>query len=200
MIIDENIFVQIPTYIFWKDLNLKYRGCNTDFAHVAGINCVNQVIDKTDYDLIWGDTHADLYRLGDLSVLDGIKQESIIEPQYRADKTVNILITKRTLLDKNKQIIGVIGSYTEHRDVNYHSRYDVSNHNIPLSKQQAECLYYLAKGMTSKQIANEMDLSYRTVEHYVSDIKCKLKCRTRSELIDKALSINFIKYRLINNG
>jgi DNA-binding CsgD family transcriptional regulator len=43
--------------------------------------------------------------------------------------------------------------------------------------------------MTMKQIAYELGLSPKTVEHYLETVKLKLKCHTRQELIEKALAI-----------
>lgn len=44
-----------------------------------------------------------------------------------------------------------------------------------LTRKQAECSRLLSHGYTSKQIAKNMDISYRTVEGYVLDIKSKLQ-------------------------
>lgn len=57
-----------------------------------------------------------------------------------------------------------------------------------LSTRQFECLYYLARGMTMKQIARKMMLSPKTIEHYLAAIKNKMSCSTRYELIEKAIS------------
>lgn len=57
-----------------------------------------------------------------------------------------------------------------------------------LSKREIECVNYLIRGMTAKQIGTIMDLSHRTVEFYLKRIKNKLTCRTKSELIAKVLN------------
>lgn len=59
--------------------------------------------------------------------------------------------------------------------------------NPILSKQQTECLRWLIKGMTAKQIAKSMNLSPRTIESYIENIKCKFNCTSRIDLIVKAL-------------
>ena len=65
-----------------------------------------------------------------------------------------------------------------------------------LTNQQSECLYHLVRGRPIREIAKQMDLSPRTVEHYLEAVKSKLNCKTRSELIEKALQMPFIKTRL----
>jgi DNA-binding NarL/FixJ family response regulator len=65
-----------------------------------------------------------------------------------------------------------------------------------LTDRQVECLYYLVKGMTIRQIASQLTLSHRTVEHYLETIKRKLQCNKRCELIEIALKMQEIKDRL----
>jgi DNA-binding CsgD family transcriptional regulator len=58
-----------------------------------------------------------------------------------------------------------------------------SQEPIYLSTQQSICLEKLTQGKTSKYIAREMQLSPRTVEHYLERIKRLLGCKTSKELI-----------------
>lgn len=52
-----------------------------------------------------------------------------------------------------------------------------------LSPQQTKCLSLLIKGMSSKEIALEMQLSHRTIEHYILAMRAKLNCKNIKELI-----------------
>ena len=54
--------------------------------------------------------------------------------------------------------------------------------NPILTKRETECLYYLTKGETIKEIAIHLHLSPRTVEDYLNNIKSKTGCSRRSEL------------------
>jgi DNA-binding CsgD family transcriptional regulator len=58
-----------------------------------------------------------------------------------------------------------------------------------LSKQQKECLRYLVKGMSTKKIAQMLQLSPRTVEHYLDAVKTKFRCGSQMELIDKVFKL-----------
>jgi DNA-binding NarL/FixJ family response regulator len=58
---------------------------------------------------------------------------------------------------------------------------------IPLTNQQTACLKQLALGNTYKQIAHELGLSAKTVEHYLDAVKLKLNCQSRSDLILQAI-------------
>lgn len=54
--------------------------------------------------------------------------------------------------------------------------------------RQEECLFFLIRGKTCKEISNILRLSVRTVEQYVEQLKNIFVCDTKSELIEKAIS------------
>jgi DNA-binding CsgD family transcriptional regulator len=56
--------------------------------------------------------------------------------------------------------------------------------NYPnLSKREQECVDFLVKGQTVKQIAAALQLSLRTIEDYINNLKDKFHCETKAELI-----------------
>jgi len=54
---------------------------------------------------------------------------------------------------------------------------------IHLSIQQSRCLELLMQGKSAKKIAIEMELSHRTIEHYLDKIRKILGCSSNKELI-----------------
>lgn len=54
---------------------------------------------------------------------------------------------------------------------------------VRLTEQQAVCLKLLAQGKSSKEIANQMKISYRTVEGYIANTMELLGCSSSKELI-----------------
>ncbi len=56
---------------------------------------------------------------------------------------------------------------------------------IKLSQRQLDCINLLLTGATSKEIALQLNLSYRTVEDYINAVKQKFHARNKSELILK---------------
>jgi DNA-binding CsgD family transcriptional regulator len=60
-----------------------------------------------------------------------------------------------------------------------------------LSPRECECIRYMMRGMTTKQIAAVLCLSPRTVEGYIANVKNKLNCKNRYEIISKVLGENF---------
>lgn len=59
--------------------------------------------------------------------------------------------------------------------------------NVYLSKQEVKCLRLLVAGKTIKLIGQHLELSPRTIEFYLENIKRKLNVKTKSELIEKVL-------------
>lgn len=66
------------------------------------------------------------------------------------------------------------------------SHYHLKNgdHKIALSKREAQCLNYLQQHKTIKEIAKFMELSPRTVESYLNNVKMKAGCSSINVLLD----------------
>lgn len=66
--------------------------------------------------------------------------------------------------------------------------------NYTLSPREAECLQLIATtGKSTKQIATLLNLSNKTIESYIRNLKIKLRCHTKAELVIKALTRNIVK-------
>lgn len=63
---------------------------------------------------------------------------------------------------------------------------------IDLSQRQSECLFFLLRGKSAKSIAKLLNISYRTVESYIEDIKYRLACSSKSEIIEKAWKLGYM--------
>ncbi len=59
---------------------------------------------------------------------------------------------------------------------------------VKLTPAEEECLYYYFHGFSAKETAIKMDLSYRTVETYLAQVKDKFACKTKAELRKKLFS------------
>ncbi len=113
----------VPAGIFWKDKELRYLGCNPNFANDAGVESPREIIGKVDYDLSWTKAQAELYRYDDRQVIDsGIPklyyEESLNTPD---GKTIWLQTSRIPLRNTHQEVIGVLGVYqdiTEQKQAN----------------------------------------------------------------------------------
>lgn len=139
-----------------------------------------------------------MYLAGDEDVLSGLPIYNKIEPiTHGKNQDGLIRINKIPLFDADGKIIGIVGNYTDVVDPQFYGVKNIRNKkNIALTKRQIDVLVCLASGMSAKQIANELEISHRTVEHYIESLKIKLNCDNKAKLIVKALTIGIVVARL----
>lgn len=89
---------------------------------------------------------------------------TLIKPTFRFDR------------EKNRLLLG--------KEFNYEH----------LTKRELDVLKYTMLGYTAKKIAYTLQLSYRTVEAYIITLKFKLRCATKSELIEASVKIGLFRY------
>jgi PAS domain S-box-containing protein len=109
----------IPVRVFWKDKNLVFLGCNTQFARDAGFEKPEEIIGKDDFAMGWRD-QAELYRADDRLVIEGGETKLLFEePQTTpSGELLYLLTSKLPLRDAAGEIVGVLGTYydiTAHR-------------------------------------------------------------------------------------
>jgi PAS domain S-box-containing protein len=110
----QNIIDLLPVRIFWKDLSLKYLGCNLAFAKDAGKTSPIELIGKDDFQMGWRQ-QADLYRQDDMKVINsGTKKMEYEEEQTSPTGEKKWLSTsKMPLIDESGKIRGVLGAYMD---------------------------------------------------------------------------------------
>lgn len=110
----QSIIRNIPCFIYWKDRDSVYQGCNDQFAKAAGFEKMEEVVGKTDYELAWGQTEAEIYRKGDQEAFEGKTLLNIEETQKQAQgRQSTVLASKVPFHDNDGNIIGVLGIYTD---------------------------------------------------------------------------------------
>jgi DNA-binding NarL/FixJ family response regulator len=61
-----------------------------------------------------------------------------------------------------------------------------------LTKRQMEVLGLLATGLQNKEIADQLFLSAKTIDHHISDILSKLDVNTRSKAVARAMELGLL--------
>ncbi len=112
----KNITRSLPQYIFWKDAQSVYLGCNENFARLVGLHSPEDIAGKTDMDLNWQPTGhtADVFRRGDQETLSGHplnnQEEILVLP---SGKKLITLVSKLPILDDDHQVLGIVGYFTD---------------------------------------------------------------------------------------
>ncbi|MBS0359277.1 MAG: PAS domain-containing sensor histidine kinase [Proteobacteria bacterium] len=112
----QNIILHVPHFIFWKDKNSVYMGCNENYANLVNLNSPQEIIGKTDYDLGWHSdgNSADFFRQKDHDILQG---KSIVNLEQYLSTTnghrILVLLNKIPLIDEQGEIFGILGVSTD---------------------------------------------------------------------------------------
>jgi len=183
--------------LYWKDLQGDYLHVNQTFLTNSAMNSEQEVIGKKDRQLAWH-VQAETIEKNDQSIFLSGKSHVLIE--YIKCTPISGIKTfishKSPIKDFKGHIIGLFGlSYLIEDNLVING--DTHNNKFNLTQRQIDCLICLTQGMTQKQIGIKLNLSPKTVEHYIEAIKEKMNCRTRSELIKKGLQIPFIRNFLL---
>jgi PAS domain S-box-containing protein len=110
----QNVVENTPIRVFWKDAELRYLGCNSAFAHDAGMSRPEDLIGKDDFQMAWRE-QAELYRADDKRVMDSDTPKlGYEEPQTTPDgRTIWLRTSKVPLHGGAGKIIGILGIYED---------------------------------------------------------------------------------------
>ncbi|GAB1542363.1 hypothetical protein NUACC21_50370 [Scytonema sp. NUACC21] len=109
------IMDNIPQCVFWKDTASVFLGCNRNFAKLAGFDNPEDIIGKTDYDLVSVMEEANSSREADTKVMETNKPEyhSVI-PHLQKDGTqVWLEVNRVPFHDAEGKVMGVLGTFED---------------------------------------------------------------------------------------
>lgn len=111
----QTVLDSIPAAVFWKDLDSIYLGGNRAWLPMTGLNSLEEVAGKSDYDLPWSEEKADSFREGDRRVMEsGVPEYGMIESHIRPDGVQAWGKTNKVpLRDAEGTIVGVLGTYED---------------------------------------------------------------------------------------
>ena len=95
-----HIIAKMPGYVYWKDSDSIYQGCNERLAQLSDLNEPDDIIGKRDHDFAWGREHADQFVKDDQTVMQ-TGQGSVSEyelPQKRIDGQAFTCVRKNSVL------------------------------------------------------------------------------------------------------
>ncbi len=160
--------------------------------------------------------HADLFMWQDDLVKKNNKSLYFIGCYCYSDNNWRVIFGKKyPLKDENENFLGIVSQFDDitsfrmveiNRFLMSHKNKSVTNAakdqycyilddylnpNL-LSTRELECLFFMLRGKAIKTIAKILALSPRTVESYVEQIKSKLFCHNKEEMIEKAIHEGYL--------
>lgn len=110
-----NIINNIPHFIFWKDKNSVFLGCNKKFAESAGFQSSKDIIGKTDYEMPWAKEQSDIFIADDKNIMSTRTHKlNYEETQRQLDGTERtMLVSKVPTYNETNEVTGVLGIYTD---------------------------------------------------------------------------------------
>ena len=207
------ILEQLPQVIFFKNSEHEFIGCNNRFIRFAEFNKQEELLWKKDEDMPWAEESPFYYKMDNL-VLTGETTRLIMPVALHNNKKVVVSQRKTPLRNPEKEIVGIAVTLDVINNVEtlnsvlsvdqtdlerfaltglYSNKYQIKETYDPmLTKRESECLFYILRGKTAKEIAKILTISHKTVENHIEKIKIKFLCTTKGHVIDKMISLGYI--------
>lgn len=206
----------IPGAWGYKDINSVFIYANDEYKKIVGLRNNENIKGMTDYDLpeltING---VRFFRQQDQQILQTGQPSKIVDIFNKDGSWKAYFFIKYPLFNKDQTIEGIIFHGQDVTDIltielgsvllqNFlcdHSGYSIDAHKYihhkntaapKLSNRQAEVLFYLLRGKTIKETAKSLNISLRTAEEYLQQLKEKFAVSSKYELIEKSLSLGYL--------
>lgn len=204
--LDVSLLNKLPGAIGFKDINSTYLGGNKKLAAHMGYNHPRNIIGLSDQDIRSKMVHlADKFIANDKHVMKHGEQQHIDVGLYPDGNYKVVLATKKPLYDECNNIVGVAFSRTDLNSSLLHKMlskndflhcpgyFSIGHHygNYKITNREAETLFFILRGYSAKEIALRLNLSRKTIEYYIQQLKNKFSCNKRSELIEKCISFGY---------
>lgn len=205
---------QLPGLHGTKDTNGRYLHFSDQFCVYAGYESWKHFFahERTDYDIRTKAVElASTFISDDQEVINNGEARKILQFSEFANGIRHMLFEKHPLIEDGKIVgvfftavdftktevdkfffnflIGVNNATPNNKQLYYtiKSSFD----NKLLTKRESECLFYIIRGESARMVANILKLSARTVEAHIDNIKYKLKCNNKAQLIGRALELGY---------
>ncbi|MBX9586082.1 MAG: helix-turn-helix transcriptional regulator [Gammaproteobacteria bacterium] len=210
-------FDSMPHAVWWKDDDLVFRLMNHQTANTLGYKGSQASFEGITDDKLpcRASELAHEFEVQDTYVIRTGKQLSdVCFCEYANNSWKVLLGNKHPLFDENNKIVGMSGISIDitsckvmrsallllsdddkliGRKLNSLNQFTYmlkeTYDDFGLNLRESEILFLLIRGKSAKEIGRKVDLSFRTVEKYLEQIKVKLNCSSKSELVEKAISL-----------
>ena len=191
--------IKLPFDVFFVKADLALAKVNESVAATCGDYSPLSLTGKKAQDIFEGDS-ADFMVRWELDTMTNAKMQIREYDTIRKDGVIHHVLSMRMpWYDQEDKIAGVLGyavvigkhslkdamlEFSKQGLINHSASSENKINNTYFSKREWQCLKYLVRGKTMRDIGGILGLSCRTVEYYIENIKQKLCVTTKSELID----------------
>lgn len=213
-ITNQQLLMQIPAIVDWKDCNHRFLGCNIEWLTLGGLKKTNDIIGKHAIDFSFGaNGYAKIFEEQDNNVLQG--ESRLFLGRYAFNDEEKTMLVKKIPIHCAKEVIGMmnyliplphpsavnilshirkLGICIDETLINQINTYMENNGSIysKFTNREQECIYLLLRGASIKDIAKLLAISPRTIEVYFNNIKDKMQCVKKSLLITKLISQGYL--------
>lgn len=213
-----NLLRQLPGLIVVMDKNSKFLYSNRYTAELFGYTDEDNMVGIDAYGMKCPAVEsAPQFIHQDRTVIESGIELTMLDIHTYANGENKILITKKSPYMVENEIAGSICHCTEinaellrhvcatliQSDKKYYSNQNHSNRSYIVSKsnihkqltdREMDCIFYLLRGNTMKKIAKYLNISPRTVETHLEQIKNKLNCGSKSDIVEQCLAEGMLNY------
>lgn len=104
----QSILKQFPFYIYWKDRDLVYRGCNENFAESFQLS-LSEMKGKTDFELYDAEKAAYQQKIEEEVIRKGLRKDDLWKESGKDGVTKMVNSITIPLFNEHKEIIGILG-------------------------------------------------------------------------------------------
>lgn len=111
-------------------------------------------------------------------------------PEYFHRIFIGGIHTESTAVKRKHRILKKIDSKIN--NINYYlgDRFP----NVYLTMREADCMALMLKHYSNREIAVQLNLSVRTIEFYIKNMRQKINCYSKMHLMQTVLGTEFVKY------
>ncbi|WP_419419256.1 helix-turn-helix transcriptional regulator [Legionella sp. D16C41] len=207
------LWLQVPGFAAMKNLQREYIICNNNLAEVMQLKSPHHIQGLTDFKLLdYSEENYAFHYQNDVRALKGETINCLHYSSWPYNGTYYYFI-KKPLINSEQAIIGLLyqcipltqsnfikkiiaedeKTYTKGKKLRAYYIGTVTN-PFGLTPRELECLFFTLRALTAKQIAMQLSLSKRSVEFYLENIKNKMGCSSKSELICLGISHGYLNY------
>lgn len=179
----------INYYVFWKDRNSVFLGCNQKLADLLGLNDKSDIIGLTDFELPSIKEEAENFRTIDQRIMkSGIPELDFEEKHTQFDGSIKWLRTsKYPIKDDNNKVIGIVGWFSDITELKK-MQIDID--------ENSKVIYQ--NNLTLKKLNNQLEISNLDLEKFTyaasHDLKNPLRIiQMGLELIELKNKTNYNK-------